>query len=177
MALSRSAKHRSPYYPFFCPVPSSLVYKQIDSTRHKSLILIALFIGILSVAGYAYGYVTDTGYGGLAFALIISVGMALVSWFGGDKIVLATSGAQLIENRDQNPYVWNLVENLCITAGLPMPKVYLIDDPSPNAFATGRDPQHASIALTTGIVSMMQNEELEGVIAHELSHVKNYDCR
>lgn len=153
------------------------MYKQIDSNRHKSLLLIVLFIGILSAAGYAYGYVTDTGYGGLAIALVISVGMSLVSWFAGDKIVLATSGAVQITDRNQNPYVWNMVENLCITAGLPVPKIYVIDDPAPNAFATGRDPQHASIALTTGIVQIMENEELEGVIAHELSHVKNLDCR
>ena len=153
------------------------MYKQIDSNRHKSALLIALFIGILSVAGYAYGYVTDTGYGGLVIALIISIGMTSVSWFAGDKIVLATSGAVQITDRNQNPSLWNLVENLCITAGLPIPKIYVIDDPSPNAFATGRDPQHASIAVTTGLVQMMENEELEGVIAHELSHVKNLDCR
>jgi heat shock protein HtpX len=92
-------------------------------------------------------------------------------------VVLKTAGARQIQRREENTYVWNLVENLSITAGLPMPKIYLIDDPSPNAFATGRNPEHASIALTTGIVQLLENEELEGVISHELSHIKNLDIR
>lgn len=153
------------------------MYKQIDANRQKSLLLIALFTGVLAVAGYAYGYITDTGYAGLSFALVVSLGMTLFSWFAGDKVVLMTSGARELKTREENPYVWNLVENLCITAGLPLPKIYLIDDPAPNAFATGRDPQHASVALTTGIVQMLENEELEGVVAHELSHIKNLDIR
>jgi heat shock protein HtpX len=153
------------------------MYSQIESNKRRSFLLIALFIGLLSLVGYAYGYVTGTGYEGLAFALIISVGMTLVSWFAGDKIVLATSGAEEIKSREQAPYVWNMVENLCITAGLPMPRVYLIPDSALNAFATGRDPKHASIALTKGIVDRLENEELEGVIAHELSHVKNDDIK
>lgn len=153
------------------------MYKQIDSNRHKSWILVFLFIGILSAAGYAYGYATDTGYAGLVLALVISIGMTSISWFAGDKIVLASSGAKEITSRDENPYLWNMVENLSITAGTPMPRVYLIDDPSPNAFATGRDPKHASIAVTSGIVQRLENEELEGVIAHELSHVKNEDIK
>jgi len=102
--------------------------------------------------------------------------MSLSSYFAGDKIALAASRAKPIKKED-NPYVWRLVENLSITAGTPMPQVYIINDPSMNAFATGRDPQHASIALTTGIISGLENEELEGVIAHELSHIKNYDIR
>jgi len=90
---------------------------------------------------------------------------------------LWTNGAQGPIKKEDNPYVYRLVENLSITAGLPMPKIYLINDNAPNAFATGRDPQHASIAITTGIISLLENEELEGVIAHELSHIKNYDIR
>ncbi|EKE14383.1 MAG: hypothetical protein ACD_12C00540G0003 [uncultured bacterium] len=103
--------------------------------------------------------------------------MSLVSYFSGDKIALMISGAHGPIKKEDNPYVWNLVENLCITAGVEMPKIYLISDPAPNAFATGRDPKHASVALTTGIIERLENEELEGVIAHELSHIKNYDIR
>lgn len=153
------------------------MYKQISSNRFKSTVLIGIFIGVLSLAGYAYGYVTDTGYSGLVIALGISLFMTAFSWFFGDKVVLATSGAREIKQRDENTYLWNMVENLAITAGIPRPRIYLIDDPSPNAFATGRDPQHASVAFTTGIVSLLENEELEGVTAHELSHVKNQDTR
>lgn len=153
------------------------MYNQIASNRRKSIILIALFIGICAAAGYVYGYVNDIGSAGLVFALVVSMGYALFSWFAGDKIVLASTGAIEIKTREQNSYVWNLVENLSIASGQPMPRVYLINDPALNAFATGRDPKHASIALTTGIVQALENEELEGVIAHELSHVKNEDTK
>ena len=153
------------------------MYKQISSNRFKSTLLIGVFIGVLSFVGYVYGYVTDTGYSGLAIALGISLFMTVFSWFFGDKVVLATSGAQEIKTREENMYLWNMVENLAITAGLPRPRIYVIDDPSPNAFATGRDPKHASVAVTTGLMSLLENEELEGVLAHELSHVKNQDIR
>ena len=102
--------------------------------------------------------------------------MTSVSYFAGDKIALATSGAKLMEH-DANKYVYHLVENLCITAGLPAPKIYLIEDASINAFATGRKPELSSIAITRGAIDKLTNEELEGVIAHELSHVQNYDIR
>ncbi|MBM3205031.1 M48 family metallopeptidase [Candidatus Uhrbacteria bacterium] len=153
------------------------MYRQIDSNRWKSRVLIAIFIGVLATAGYVYGEYTGAGYAGLVFALALSIGMTLISWFAGDKIVLATSRAQELTTREQSPYVWNLVENLCLSAGMPRPRTYIIDDPAPNAFATGRNPQKASIALTTGIIQLLENEELEGVIAHELSHIKNYDTR
>ncbi len=155
------------------------MYSQISTNRRNSALLIALFVGLLAAAGYFYDYLflPEARNAGLAFALVVSLGMTIGSWFVGDKIVLLTSGAHEIKTRDENPYVWNLVENLSITAGLPMPRVHLINDPSPNAFATGRDPKHASIAMTTGIVDTLENEELEGVIAHELSHVKNLDIR
>jgi heat shock protein HtpX len=102
--------------------------------------------------------------------------MALFGYYQGDKVALSTTGAHEIQKQD-NPYVYRMVENLCITAGTACPRVYIINDPAMNAFATGRDPQHASIALTTGIIEKLTNEELEGVIAHELSHIKNYDIR
>jgi len=99
-----------------------------------------------------------------------------VSYYSGDSIALAASGAKQIQ-KEQAPELWNLIENLAMSAGLPMPKVYVINDPSPNAFATGRDPQHASVAVTTGLVERLERVELEGVLAHELSHIKNYDIR
>ncbi|MCE9586167.1 M48 family metalloprotease [Candidatus Uhrbacteria bacterium] len=153
------------------------MYSHIASNSRKSILLVALFVGILAAAGYVFGYLNGSGYTGLIFALVVSLGMTAVSWFWGDKIVLMSTGAKRIESRDQNTYLWNMVENLSITAGVPMPKLFIVDDPAPNAFATGRDPARASIAVTTGIVSLLENEELEGVLAHELSHVKNYDMR
>lgn len=137
--------------------------------------LILLFIGVLAAVGYVYGYFSDLGPFAVVIALAISVGMTLISWFAGDKIVLATSGAKEIKSRDENPYLWNLLENLSITAGIPMPRLYVIDDPAANAFATGRNPERSSVAVTTGIVALLENEELEGVLAHELSHIQNRD--
>ncbi|MFZ2804091.1 MAG: M48 family metalloprotease [Patescibacteria group bacterium] len=154
------------------------MYAQIDSNRHKTWILIAIFIGLIAAAGWVYGYVvTDSGPLGLEIALAISLGMTLISWFAGDKIALATNGAKELTDKSQFPMLWNVVENLAITAGLPMPRVYIVNDPSPNAFATGRDPKHASIAVTTGLLQIMDRTELEGVISHEMSHIKNLDSR
>lgn len=154
-----------------------IMYQQIDANRRNTWILLSLFVGILAAVGYLFGLANGDEGAGLVFALVVSLVSTLFSWFWGDKLVLWTSGAQELTAREQNTYVWNLVENLCIAAGLPRPRIYLINDDAPNAFATGRDPEHASIALTTGIVQRLENEELEGVIAHELSHVKNLDTR
>lgn len=154
------------------------MYSQIDSNRRKSWFLIFLCIGFLAAVGWVYGYVvTDTGSASLVIALVISVGMTLVSWFAGDRIALAANGAVELTDRSQFPTLWNVVENLSITAGIPMPRVYIVEDDSPNAFATGRDPQHASIAVTTGLLLRLERTELEGVISHEMSHVKNLDTR
>ena len=109
-------------------------------------------------------------------AICIAITQSLIGYYSGDKIVLATSGAKEIVKKD-NPTLWNIVENLTITAGLPLPKVYIISDSAPNAFATGRDPKHASVAVTTGLLERLEKSEIEGVIAHELSHVGNYDIR
>ncbi|MFH0873501.1 MAG: M48 family metallopeptidase [Candidatus Komeilibacteria bacterium] len=133
-------------------------------------------MGVLAAIGWIAGWYFNAGYTPLIIAILVALFLSLISYFSGDKIALSLAGARKIEKAD-NPYVYNMVENLTITAGLPLPKVYLITDPALNAFATGRDPQHSSIALTTGIVEALENEELEGVIAHELSHVKNYDIR
>lgn len=152
------------------------MYQQIDSNKRKTVILITIFIIFVIFLGWLYGEITQTGYLGLALAVIISFFMTLTSYFAGDKIALSTAGAKEIKKED-NPYVYRMVENLGITSGLPLPKIYIIDDPNINAFATGRDPKHASVAVTQGAIDKLTNEELEGVLAHELSHVKNYDIR
>ncbi|HDQ22703.1 MAG TPA: zinc metalloprotease HtpX [Candidatus Uhrbacteria bacterium] len=152
------------------------MYQQIDSNKRKTVLLMTIFIIFVLFLGWLFGQFTDTGYLGLVIAIIISLIMGFASYFAGDKVALATAGAKPIEKQD-NPYVFRMVENLCITAGLPLPKVYIINDPNINAFATGRDPKHASIAVTTGAIEKLENQELEGVLAHELSHIKNYDIR
>ncbi|MBI2436790.1 MAG: M48 family metallopeptidase [Candidatus Magasanikbacteria bacterium] len=152
------------------------MYSQIDSNKRKTMLLIMIFIAFIMILAYIGAEYLDYGYGIMPFAIILSLGMTMVSYFKGDKIALKSTGAKEIQKED-NPYVYRMVENLCITAGMPMPKVHIIDSPALNAFATGRDPEHASIAVTTGIISALKNEELEGVIAHELSHIKNYDIR
>jgi len=153
------------------------VYNQITSNKRKSVLLVAIFVVFIILLGWLLGEVGGYGYWGLFVAGAISLFMALFSYYGGDKVALLTSGAKGPLKKEENPYIYRLVENLCITAGLPTPKIYVIPDPAPNAFATGRDPQHSSIALTTGLIENLENEELEGVIAHELSHIKNYDIR
>lgn len=152
------------------------MYQQITANKRKTVALMTLFVVLLLVIGYLLDYINDSQGGFLFIAIIVSIFSSLISYFAGDKIALASTGAKPIVKED-NPYVYRIVENLCITAGLPMPQIYLISDNAPNAFATGRDPKHASVALTTGLIQTLNNEELEGVIAHELSHVKNYDIR
>jgi heat shock protein HtpX len=151
------------------------MYSQIDSNKRKTIFLIVIFALIVLLIGWTYGQMTDTGYSGLALAAIISIVMSLGSYFAGDKVALLTAGAKGPITEADSQYVYHLVENLAITAGLPNPKVYIMPDPAINAFATGRDPKHASIALTQGAIEKLNKLELEGVIAHELSHVKNYD--
>ncbi|MDO8559788.1 MAG: M48 family metalloprotease [bacterium] len=152
------------------------MYSQITANKRKTWLLIAIFTVVILTAGYAFGEYAGIGYGGLAFAVIVSLTMTLFSYFAGDKVALATAGAKLVDQQ-QNPYLYRMVENLAITAGLPMPRVYVINDGAINAFATGRDPHHASVAVTTGAMEKLENEELEGVLAHELSHIGNYDIR
>jgi len=152
------------------------MYNQIDSNKRRTWALIVIFIAIVLGLGWFIGYYFNYGPGALAMAGFISFFMTVFSYFGGDKVALWSSNAQAVEKSD-NPYLYNMVENLCITAGMPAPKIYIIPEEAINAFATGRDPKHASIAVTAGAISRLENEELEGVIAHELSHVKNYDIR
>ena len=159
-------------------------YSEESANRRNSFFLALLVIAVLGGFGFLIGYVV--GYGSndeVAFgvgALMIAVAFGLLSavgsYFGGDQLVLASSHAQEIQPQ-QAPELFNVVNEMAVAAGVPMPKVYVIDDPSPNAFATGRDPNHSSIAVTSGLLQKMDREELQGVIGHEMSHIRNYDIR
>ena len=152
------------------------MYNEISANKAKSVLLIFLFMVFVIVVGYIIGYSQGYGYYGVIFAAVFSVISAFSGYYGCEKVALAASKAKRI-TRKEMPDLWNVVENLSITAGIPMPKVHVIEDGALNAFATGRDPEHASIAVTTGLLKTMTKPELEGVIAHELSHVRNYDIR
>jgi heat shock protein HtpX len=152
-----------------------LTYDYINKNKRESWLLIFIFLIIIIALGFAFSQMYNNP-GILYFAVIFSVGSSFISYYFSDSITLALSRAQLIERKD-NPQLYQVVENLCIAAGLPTPKIYIIDDTAPNAFATGRDPQHAVICFTTGILQKLEKTELEGVAAHELSHIGNYDIR
>lgn len=152
------------------------MYSQITANKRKTWFLIVVFTTIVVALGWAFGKYTGAGNSGIIFAVVLATIMNLIGYFHGDKVALASSGAKEIHKAD-NQRLYRLVENLAITAGIQTPKVYLINDPAGNAFATGRDPAHASIAVTTGLMQMLDDQELQGVLAHELSHVKNYDIR
>jgi len=154
-----------------------MIYQEIASNKRNSVLLVTIFIAVILALGYIFSLAQgDNTYAGVWIAIIISLGMTSISYFSGDKIALAVSGAKEIAH-DDNKYVYHIVENLCIANGQPVPKIYIIEDAAINAFATGRKPELASIAITRGALEKLTNEELEGVIAHELSHVKNYDIR
>jgi len=149
------------------------LYTQQSKNITKTYLLMGSFlIGIIGIGWVISFYLGDPSilYIAAAFALIMNVG----SYWFSDKLVLSMTGAKPIEMKD-NPELYRLVENLTITAGLPMPKLYIIEDPSPNAFATGRNPEHAVVAVTTGLLSILDRTELEGVVAHELAHIGNRD--
>ncbi len=149
------------------------IYTQKDSNIRKTWFLMAGFLAGIVAIGYAVSwYYNDPTimYVAFIFALLMNVG----SYWFSDKIVLRMTNAHPV-TKEQAPELYNIVENLSITAGLPMPKIYLVDDPSPNAFATGRDPEHAVVAATTGLLKILDRNELEGVMAHEMSHVGNRD--
>jgi len=152
------------------------MYSQIDLNKRKTTLLIIIFTLFILLLGWVFGKITGRGELGLIIAFLISLLMALFGYFKGDKVALWTSGARPIKKED-NPYLYRMVENLCLSAGLPLPRIYLIPDQSINAFACGRNPKKASIAVTRGAIEKLEDEELEGVIAHELSHIKNYDIR
>jgi len=154
--------------------------ERIARNRRNSLLLIALFLAFITVFGYVIGFALlgdpTRALVGLALALVVGVIAGLISYFAGDKMVLAASRAREITH-DDAPVLFNVVEEMSIASGLPMPKVYIVDDTAPNAFATGRDPEHATVAVTSGLLEKLDRDELQGVIAHEMSHVANFDIR
>lgn len=151
------------------------MYSAIAANKRNTVLIIGGFVLLLGGLSYWWGQVSGNGS-----SAILIIGFVLLytlfQYFMAGSLAVAMSGAIQIEKRD-NPRLWNIVENLAITEGMPMPKVYIIEDPAPNAFATGRDPKHAIVAATTGLLGIMDDKELEGVMAHEMSHVKNYDIR
>jgi heat shock protein HtpX len=150
------------------------LYDQVASNKRRSVLLIAAFIGLVVVAALAFNALIGYGIGGVIAALVVAAALAFAAYWKSDAVALAMSHAR---PADETEYarLHNVVEGLCIAAGLPKPRVYVIDDDAPNAFATGRDPKHAAVAVTTGLLEKMNRIELEAVLAHELSHVKNYD--
>ena len=155
-------------------------HAQQAANRRNSLVLIVIVTLLLAALGFAIGYGT-TGYvegafGVTTIAIVISILLSIGSYFAGDKLVLAASGAKEV-SQEAAPQLMNVVQEIALAANVPMPKVYVIDDTAPNAFATGRDPKHASVAITTGLLQKLDREELQGVMAHELGHVRNYDIR
>ncbi|MDO8639287.1 MAG: M48 family metallopeptidase [bacterium] len=152
------------------------IYSSISANKWKTLLLMILFVMIITTVVYVVAKSLGYGLSYVGFAFIMASITSVGSYFYSDKVILATSGARKIEKKD-NPTLFRIVENLCIGEGIPMPKIYVINDTSPNAFATGRNYDHAVICVTSGILEMLNKSELEGVIAHELSHIKNYDIR
>jgi heat shock protein HtpX len=155
-------------------------YNQIAENKRKSFLLALIVVALFGALGFSIGYaVTGSASGaGVAMAIALGIGSALAvgSYFSGDSVVLGVSGAKEVDPASA-PQLMNVVQELALAANVPMPKVYIIDDTAPNAFATGRDPQHASVAITKGLLEKLDREELQGVIGHELSHVRNLDIR
>jgi heat shock protein HtpX len=155
------------------------MYHQIARNKRNSIIVIAAFLAAWLLAGVIVGSIAYGSGGAVAGAVILGllgVGAAMFAYYFGSATVLAAMGAQEADPH-QYQQLYNIVQTLAIGDGLPMPKVYVMNDPSPNAFATGRDPNHAAVTVTTGLLQIMNREELEGVLAHEMSHVKNFDVR
>lgn len=151
------------------------MYKAVAANKRNTFLIMAVFVGLIT----AIGYLVSLWYGETSITLWVLAGAAiyaLIQYFLAAKLATAMTGAKEIQKAD-NPRLFRIVENLSITLGLPVPKVYLINDPAPNAFATGRDPKHAIVAATTGLLEIMDDNELEAVMAHEMGHVQNYDIR
>ena len=150
------------------------MHELIRSNKRRSALLITGFVIVVVLVGTAIGWLFGGGIWSLLVALVVAGALAFASYWKSDAVALRVSRAQPADEREY-ARLHNLVEGLCIASGLPKPDVYIVDDPAPNAFATGRNPRHASIAVTTGLLDMMNRVELEGVVAHELSHIRNYD--
>ncbi len=156
------------------------MYEQIARNKRDSVFLVAVIVAVLLTLGFAIGVAAFRTYSGgiglLGVFGVVAIVWSVIGYYGGAGIVLAASHAQRV-TREQAPVLWDVVEEMSIAAGIPMPAVYVIGDAAPNAFATGRDPRHASVAVTAGLLQMMSRDELQGVIAHEMSHVRNFDIR
>ena len=156
------------------------MYEQIARNKRDSVLLVVIIMAVLLTLGFAIGVAYfrtySAGLGLLGVFGVVAIVWSLIGYYGGSGIVLAASRAQRV-TREQAPVLWDVVEEMSIAAGIPMPAVYIINDAAPNAFATGRDPQHASVAVTAGLLEMMSRDELQGVVAHEMSHVRNFDIR
>jgi heat shock protein HtpX len=150
------------------------MFELIRSNKRRSALLIVCFVGVVAVVGWGFGTLLGYGIAGTVLALLLSAVMAFASYWKADAIALAVSRAKPADPQ-QYQRLHNLVEGLCIASGLPKPRVYVVDDPAPNAFATGRNPKHAAIAVTSGLLEKLNRVELEGVLAHELAHIRNYD--
>jgi heat shock protein HtpX len=150
------------------------VYEQISANKRKTALLIFLFVLLLSAVGVAVDYLVGGGLVGIVVVAVIVAVSSFVSYFNSDKVALRMAHAQPADPQQYARY-HNLVEGLCIASGLPKPRLYVVDDVAPNAFSTGRNPKHAAVAVTTGLLEKMNRVELEGVLAHELSHIRNYD--
>ena len=151
------------------------MYKAIAANKRNTVLIMAVFIGIIGAIGWAVSYL----YGNRSIAyivIVVAVIYAFIQYFIASKLLIASTGAVEIEKKD-NPRYYRIVENLAITIGVQTPKVYIIDDPAPNAFASGRDPKHSIVAATSGLIELMNDQELEAVMAHEMGHVQNYDIR
>ncbi len=150
------------------------MYEQISANKRKSFFLILFFLAFIFFLAWLFGQLTDWGSVGFILAVIIAVNMTAGSYYWSDRIVLAVSRARPV-SKDEFHYLYNVVEGLSIAAGIPTPRCYVIEDTAPNAFATGRNPKNSVIVVTTGLLNKLNRVELEGVVAHEMSHIKNYD--
>ena len=150
------------------------MYEQITANKRKTAILFILAILLIGAVGYAVGVITDSGPVGLVIALVIAVAMSLGSYFYGDRVVLASTRAREV-TKEEAPRLHNLVEGLAIAAGTPKPRVWIVPEAAPNAYATGRNPEHSHVAVTQGLLEMMNRVELEGVIGHEMAHIADRD--
>jgi heat shock protein HtpX len=153
-----------------------MIYEQIAANKRRSFALMFVFLIFLLFLGWVFGEAYKAGTQGVIIALLIALFITLITFYHGDKMLLSISHARPVD-RKENPYLANVVEGLAIAAGVPTPRAYIIEDSAPNAFATGRDPKNSSIVVTTGLLEKMNRLELEGVIGHEMSHIKNYDIR
>lgn len=151
------------------------MYKQIAENKRRTVYIIIGFVILIGVIAGVFAYFYNDPWIAV-WTTVAAIVYAVIQYFLSSKLAMAMTGAREIEKKD-NPRFYNIVENLSITTGLPMPKVYIIEDKAPNAFATGRDPQHAAVAATTGLIDIMNDKELTAVMAHEMSHVRNYDIR